>query len=395
MRLTPNDNICEPAKPDATDWKSIKWYKVNRHVDSLQKRIYRASKNNDTLILLDKCILEPIVSKGTRLVLRREGRSNPPDLSDKGCFDNLSHDFILKQLKGFTLNGVVERILKAGYLDNNVFNETIKGTPQGGLLSPLLANIALTGLEEYLNITYKAVKHDKNGDEYVTYATKGNYRVVRYADDFVIFAKTKEEINEVRNILEPYLDERGLELAEDKTHITHTHEGFNFLGFNCRLYKSQNRYKCLIKPSKESIKKAKEKISDIFYYCRGNSVDFLIDKLNPVIEGIGYFWRISVAKQTYSDMDNYIWKKLYRFLRRLHLHKSWKWIVKKYFPQYDEEGNFIGKWTLVGPNDKNQLTKMASIPIRRWNMIKYNYSPYDISKTEYFENHMKKQFSRR
>ena len=66
MRLTTNDNICEPAKPDVTDWKSIKWYKVNRYVDSLQKRIYRASKNNDTLILLDKCILEPIVSKGTR-----------------------------------------------------------------------------------------------------------------------------------------------------------------------------------------------------------------------------------------------------------------------------------------------------------------------------------------
>ena len=313
----------------------------------------------------------------------------------KGCFDNLSHDFILKQLKGFTLKGVVERILKAGYLDNNVFNETIKGTPQGGLLSPLSANIALTGLEEYLNITYKEIKHDKNDDEYVTYATKGDYRVVRYADDFVIFAKTKEEINEVRNILEPYLDERGLELAEDKTKSTHPHKGFNFLGFNCRLYKSQNRYKCLIKPSKESIKKAKRKINDIFYYCRGNSVDFLIDKLNPVIEGIGYFWRISVAKQAYSEMDNYIWKKLYHFLRRLHPHKSWKWIVNKYFPQYDEEGNFIGKWTLVGPNDKNQITKMASIPIRRWNMIKYNYSPYDVSKTEYFENRMRKQFSRR
>lgn len=125
---------------------------------------------------------------------------------------------------------MVERILKAGYLDNNVFNETIKGTPQGGLLSPLLANIALTGLEEYLNITYKEIKHDKNDDEYVTYATKGDYRVVRYADDFVIFAKTKEEINEVRNILEPYLDERGLELAEDKTKITHTHKRVQFSG---------------------------------------------------------------------------------------------------------------------------------------------------------------------
>ena len=312
----------------------------------------------------------------------------------KGCFDNLSHDFILEQLKGFTLKGVVERILKAGYLDNNVFNETTKGTPQGGLLSPLLANIALTGLEDYLNITYEA-KYNKNAESNVTYVTKGNYCIVRYADDFVIFAKRKEELIEVRNILDPYLDERGLELAEDKNSITHTHNGFDFLGFNCRLYKTQNRYKCLIKPSKESIKKAKRRIADVFSYCQGNNVDFLIEKLNPVIRGIGYFWRPTIAKEAFNEMDNYVWKKLYNFLRRLHPNKGWKWIVKKYFPQYDEKGNFIGKWTLVGPNDKNQLFKMASIPVRRWNMIKYNYSPYDANKTEYFENRIRKQFSRR
>ena len=169
--------------------------------------------------------------KGIRQVLRRVQRSNPLFLSDKGCFDNLSHDFILKQLRGFPLKGVVERILKAGYLDNNVFNETEKGTPQGGLLSPLLANIALTGLEECLNISYKEENYNQNGEKRITYRTYGNYRVVKYADDFVIFSKTKEEIEEVRNLLEPYLDERGLELAEDKTRITHTHKGFNFLGF--------------------------------------------------------------------------------------------------------------------------------------------------------------------
>ena len=211
----------------------------------------------------------------------------------------------------------------------------------------------------------------------------------------VIFSKTKEDIDKVRDILEPYLEERGLELAEDKTSITHTHDGFNFLGFNCRLYKSQNRYKCLIKPSKESIKKAKKKINDIFQYCNGNSVDFLIDKLNPYLRGIGYFWRTSVAQEVFSNIDNYVWKKLYKFLRRLHPNKSWKWIVKKYFPQYDEDGNFIGNWTLVGPTDKNQLVKTAKIPIRRWNMIKHNYSPYDDSKEEYFENRFKYQFNRR
>ena len=289
----------------------------------------------------------------------------------------------------------MERILKAGYLDNNVFNETDKGTPQGGLLSPLLANIALSGLEECLNISYKEENYNQNGETQSTYRTYGNYRVVRYADDFVIFSQTKDEIEKVRNILEPYLNERGLELAEDKTKITHTHEGFTFLGFNCRLYKTQNRYKCFIKPSKESIKKAKENISDVFKACHGNNVDYLIEKLNPVINGIGYFWRTSVAKETYNKIDNYIWIKLYKFLKRLHPNKGIKWIIKKYFPQYDDEGNFIGKWTLVGPNDKNQLVKMSSIPIRRWNLIKFNYSPYDASKSEYFENRSKNQFSRR
>ena len=112
-----------------------------------------------------------------------------------------------------------------------MFNDTIRGTPQGGLLSPLLANIALNGLEEYLNITYKEAYKNNNGKIYTYYISKGDYRVVRYADDLVIFAKTKEDILKVRDILEPYLKERGLELAEDKTSISHTHDGFNFLGF--------------------------------------------------------------------------------------------------------------------------------------------------------------------
>ena len=109
------------------------------------------------------------------------------------------------------------------------------------------------------------------------------------------------------------------------------------LSDNCRLYKSQGRYKCLIKPSKESVKKAKMKINDIFKYCNGQSVDFLIEKLNPVLRGIGYFWRTSVAKKIFSDIDHYVWKKLKKFLKRLHPNKNWKWIIKKYFPQYDDE----------------------------------------------------------
>ena len=309
----------------------------------------------------------------------------------RSCFDNLSHDFILKQLNGFPLKNLVKRFLKAGYVDNNIFNATEKGTPQGGLLSPLLANIALTGLEEYLDITYRKKYYNEND---VTFITRGKYRVVRYADDFVIFAQNRDDIEKVYDIIQPYLSDRGLELADEKTKITHTHDGFDFLGFSCRLYKEQNKYKCLIKPSKESIKKAKAKIDEIFKYCHGHSVDFLIENLNPVITGIGNFWRISVAKDICSSMDHYIWLKTKKFLIRLHPNKNWKWIINKYFPQY-WDGNHSNKWILTGPNNKMRLEQMAHIKIRRWNMIKYNYSPYDASKSEYFKERMKKQFSRR
>ena len=94
---------------------------------------------------------------------------------------------------------------------------------------------------------------------------------------------------QVRHILEPYLYGRGLELAEDKTNIVHTHEGFNFLGFNCRLYKTFRGYKCFIKPFKDSVKKVKSKIDDIFESSKGGNVGMLIDRLNPVIRGVGYF----------------------------------------------------------------------------------------------------------
>lgn len=143
-----------------------------------------------------------------------------------------------------------------------MFYRTDRGTPQGGLLSPLLANIALTGMEEYLNIQYTEVKRTRYGKEYSYFNTSGNYRVVRYADDFLIFAKSKKDILEAYHILQPYLDERGLTLAEDKTKITHIAKGFDFLGFNFRQYKTKDGLKCLVKPSKKSIKEFKAKISE-------------------------------------------------------------------------------------------------------------------------------------
>ena len=296
----------------------------------------------------------------------------------KACFDTLDHDFILKQIREFPYVNLVEKFLKAGYVDNGEFFPTNQGTPQGGLLSPLLANIALHGLEDCLNISYREYNSNKG---YTTYVTRGKYRVVRYADDFLIFARNKEDIMAIPDILHPYLKERGLILAEDKTCFTTTYEGFEFLGFNVKLQKDN---KCIIKPSNETLKKTRAKIRDIFDYVKGSNVEMLIDRLNPIIKGIADFWKPFVSSDAFSNIDYYIWKKTWRFLKRLHSNKSSGWIVNKYFPKPDKDDEHQDRWILTDPITSKQLIKMSWTDIERHTMIKYNYSPLDKSKTEYF-----------
>lgn len=195
----------------------------------------------------------------------------------------------------------------------------------------------------------------------------------------------REDIEKVPKILENYLFERGLVLAEDKTKITHISQGFDFLGFNFRQYKTNKGLKCLIKPSKDSIKNFKAKVSERVRWHHGNNVDSLIDSLNPLIIGTANYWKPTVAKKTFSDMDYYIWNKIYKFLRRLHQNKGWKWIKRKYFPEYDD-GYHRGKWILTGPKEENHLIKMSWTKIKRHKMITHNNSPYDKSKEDYFMN---------
>lgn len=296
----------------------------------------------------------------------------------KACFDTLSHEFIIKQLGGFPYINLVKKFLKAGYMENGEFFSSNQGTPQGGLLSPLLANIALHGLEDCLNISYHEY-HSSKG--YTTFVTYGKYRVVRYADDFLIFARNKEDIEAIPFILNEYLDDRGLILSEDKTCITTIFRGFNFLGFNAKIEKDN---KCIIKPSKDSIKKAKGKIRDIFEYAKGQNVEYLIDKLIPVIDGTAEFWKPMVSSKAFSNLDNYIWKKTWKFLKRLHHNKSSAWIVNKYFLKPEKDDEHQDKWILTDPNTGKQLKRISWTKIERHTMIKHNYSPLDKSKSDYF-----------
>lgn len=306
----------------------------------------------------------------------------------KGCFDNLNHEYILSCLDGFPAKETIQKWLKAGYVDNNVFNNTDTGTPQGGIISPLLANIALHGMENELGVKYK---FNKNQGYYLNETSIG---IVKYADDFVILCKTKEEAETMYKKLKPYLDKRGLKLAEDKTRVTHINEGFDFLGFNIRKYKKNRGMVLLIKPSKASIKKAKDSIKAVFQEYKGRPVGEIITKLNPIIRGTGNYWSCVVSKDIYSRLDEYVWLKTRKYLKTLHPQKSWKWRIKRYFKP-DFTGVSKDKWMLTDPyNNRNQIFKMRWIPIVRHILVKHMNSPDDPSLNEYFDRRDEKEFNR-
>ena len=290
-------------------------------------------------------------------------------------------------LNGFPAKESIYKWLNAGYVDSNTFNNKIKGTPQGSVISPLLANIALFGMEKELGIRY----YKDGGYHKVARNCVG---LVTFADDFVVVCKTEEEAKSMYIKLKPYLKKRGLVFAEDKTRVTHITEGFDFLGFNLRQYKTNKGMKLFIKPSKDSVKKAKETIKEVFKNLRGNPIGDLIVKLNPIIRGIGNYWSAQVSKKKYIEIDRYIWLKVRKHLKLLYQNKSFKWIHKQCF-KADYTGVSKDKWILTDPhNFKTQLTKMSWIPIVRHSSVKYKNSPDDASLKEYFQKRDAKEFIR-
>jgi len=297
----------------------------------------------------------------------------------KSCFDTLNHQHILSKLGNFPLKKLINKWLEAGYLENNIFHRTRAGTPQGGIISPLLANIALNGMEEALNIKYKL--RMIHGKEYYTNPSK--YVVVKYADDFIVLCRTLKDAEAVYSLLEDYLEDRGLTLAPDKTQITHISDGFDFLGFNIRSYRGSDREKLLIKASKDSIKSFKAKVKDIIRMCYPWNLEQSIIKLNYLINGVGNYWKMGTNKKLFSKMDHYIYELWMRQIKRWHPNKSVRWRVNKYFKMSKHPGHNY-KWTFTDPNTGIQVDMMYWIKIKYPRCIKYNATPYDSEYEDYF-----------
>src|SRR5580658_6606567 len=281
----------------------------------------------------------------------------------KSCFDKISHDWLLAHVPMDRV--ILQKWLKSGYMEKHVLHDTADGTPQGGIISPALANCALDGLERLLQGKYPAGRRLKSlGGE------KPCVNLVRYADDFVITSKSKELLEgEIKPLVEQFLQERGLELSPTKTVITHVERGFDFLGQNVRRYPNG---KLLIKPSKKNIKTFLDGIRETIKAALGKSAADLINELNPKIRGWANYHRHVVSKRTFDRVDHLIFYKLWQWARRRHPKKDPSWLKHKYFERHqDRDWIFFGETCdKEGQRHKLRLLFASRIPIKRHVKVK-------------------------
>lgn len=245
------------------------------------------------------------------------------DLS--AAFDRIDHHRLLEHLGTFPARGMITKWLAAGTVEAGLFTPTRAGTPQGGVISPLLLNIALHGMEEAAGVRY--TRCDPEGSHTVVSSPV----LVRYADDFIVMCHTRDQAEQARHRLAEWLLPRGLRFNEEKTQILHVDHGFDFLGFTIRRYND----KLLITPSKAAIKRIRDRITAEVVSLRGSNADAVIRRLNPIIRGWAIYYRSVAATGTFTALDHFMWQVLYRWALRAHPNKPRKWVVDRYFGTFN------------------------------------------------------------
>jgi RNA-directed DNA polymerase len=283
----------------------------------------------------------------------------------KACFDKISHQWLLDNIP--IDKSMLSKWLKAGYIEQSQLYATDGGTPQGGIISPTLLTITLKGLEGLLKANTKP---------------KDKVHLATYADDFIITGATKEILEQtVKPLVEEFIKERGLELSQEKTLITHINDGFDFLGFNVRKYKD----KLLIKPARKNVKIFLDNIRGIIKRNATAKTETLIHLLNPKLKGWGNYYRHVVSKVTFSEVDSNVFKSIWRWVERRHPNKNVRWKRRKYFGTVK-----LNHWVfqaVVPYEDGHRLIRLfytTSIPIKRHIKIRAEANPYNPDYQEYF-----------
>jgi len=298
----------------------------------------------------------------------------------ENCFDEISHSALVGRLRERIADrrvlALVKAFLKAGVLsEDGVERDTITGTPQGGILSPLLSNIALSVLDEHFVGAWGAMGGSSSARQERRRKGLANYRLVRYADDFVVLvAGDRAHAESLRGEAAAVLRPIGLRLSETKTTITHIDEGFDFLGFRIRRHKKRGAAKRHVYtyPSRAAAAAVKGKVRALTQGGTNQSLEALLHQLNPVLRGWTNYFRHGASSKTFAYLDAFTWRRVWRWLRRKHPRANVKELRRRYL---------AGGWWPT--QDEVTLYKPAAVAITR-----YRYrsgaipSPWTTTKTE-------------
>ncbi|OLZ43299.1 group II intron reverse transcriptase/maturase [Amycolatopsis keratiniphila] len=272
------------------------------------------------------------------------------------AFDTIDHAQLLAALGSFPARKQIQRWLKAGVLVNGLLTPTNEGTPQGGVISPLLMNVALHGLEEAAGVRYRQSASTAGT------AQPGTPILVRYADDLVVCCHSQRQAQQVKTKLSAWLTPRGLTFNEDKTKIVHLAEGFDFLGFNVRRYRNG---KLIIRPSQTAVRRIRKRLAAEVRSLRGSNASAVIARLTPVVRGWAAYYRGVVSSRIFSALDHYVWRLTYKWGRHMHPNKPKKWVVGRYFGKLNKYRNDL--WVF---GDRRNVDDSGNIPY----LVKFSWT---------------------
>lgn len=325
---------------------------------------YGFRKERSTADAIEQCFIALARSTSAQWVLKCDIGS---------CFDKLSHQWLKEHIP---MNGdILDKWLKARYIDKEVFYPIEEGIPQGSIASPVIANLALDGIERMLREKYPSTSKRTR---------QAKVNTIRYGDDIVITSSTKELLEEeIAPLVKQFLGERGLTLSPEKTKIVQIEEGFDFLGQNIRKYAG----KLVITPAKKNVGAFLRKIREVIRTNKGATAGHLIAILNPIIRGWANYHRHVCSKETFGKVDNAISEALWHWAKRRHPQKNNQWVRKKYYHSSGSR-HYVFYGEIEGKDDELkwiELFKASSITIQRHTKIKAEANPYDPEWERYIE----------
>jgi RNA-directed DNA polymerase len=297
------------------------------------------------------------------------------DLS--AAFDRIDHNHLLSTIGSFPGRRMIRDWLKAGVFEaGKGFTPTDEGTPQGGVISPLLLNVALHGLEEAAGVRYERSNSRRT--------KRGSPSLVRYADDMVALCHSRQEAEHVKAKLAAWLAPRGLSFNEDKTRIVHLDDGFDFLGFTVRRFHG----KLIIKPSKTAIKRVKQRLAAQMRALRGGNAAMVLVTINPITRGWANYYRGAVSSRVFADLDRHMWQLTYKWACYSHSDKPKPWIINRYFGRYNKTRQ--DRWVFGDRDSGAYMPKLAWTNIVRHQLVRGEASPDDPTQADYWAQRRRK-----